>query len=47
MGGGDTEFLRRIEELAASAGVRTAGCGWSPSVERSASSVGVGMPLSL
>uniref|UniRef100_A0ACD5T9C5 Uncharacterized protein n=1 Tax=Avena sativa TaxID=4498 RepID=A0ACD5T9C5_AVESA len=45
MGGGDTEFLRRIEELAASAGVRTAGCGWPPSLERSASSVG--MPLSL
>lgn len=45
MGGGDTEFLRRIEELAASAGVRTAGCGWPPSLERSASSVG--LPLSL
>ncbi|XP_047045782.1 uncharacterized protein LOC124650282 [Lolium rigidum] len=45
MGGGDTEFLRRIEELAASAGVRTAGCGWPPSLERSAG--GVGLPLSL
>ncbi|KAM0823724.1 hypothetical protein ACQ4PT_070678 [Festuca glaucescens] len=45
-GGGDTEFLRRIEELAASAGVRTAGCGgWPPSLERSAG--GVGLPLSL
>ncbi|KAF6996138.1 hypothetical protein CFC21_012514, partial [Triticum aestivum] len=45
VGGGDMEFLRRIEELAASAGVRTAGCGWPPSLERSAS--GVGLPLSL
>lgn len=40
-GGGDTEFLRRIEELAASAGVRT----WPPNVERSASSVA--LPVSL
>jgi hypothetical protein len=45
MGGGDTDFLRRIEELAASAGVRTAGCGWPPSLERSANSAG--LPLSL
>ncbi|XP_051207197.1 uncharacterized protein [Lolium perenne] len=45
MGGGDTEFLRRIEELAVSAGVRTAGCGWPPILERSAG--GVGLPLSL
>ncbi|KAM3410795.1 hypothetical protein ACQJBY_002798 [Aegilops geniculata] len=45
VGGGDMEFLRRIEELAASAGVRTAGCGWPPSLEQSAS--GVGLPLSL
>ncbi|VAH19735.1 unnamed protein product [Triticum turgidum subsp. durum] len=45
VGGGDMEFLRRIEELAASAGVRTAGCGWPPSLEQSASSVG--LPLSL
>ncbi|XP_048541006.1 uncharacterized protein LOC125520205 [Triticum urartu] len=45
VGGGDMEFLKRIEELAASAGVRTAGCGWPPSLERSAS--GVGLPLSL
>ncbi|KAI5019242.1 hypothetical protein ZWY2020_044130 [Hordeum vulgare] len=44
-GGGDLEFLRRIEELAASAGARTAGCGWPPSLERSASAVG--LPLSL
>ncbi|CAM0955280.1 unnamed protein product [Alopecurus aequalis] len=45
MGGGDTEFMRRIEELAASAGVQTVGCGWPPSLERSAGSVG--LPLSL
>lgn len=45
MGGGDTEFLRRIEELAASAGVQPAGCGWPASVERSARSVG--LPVSL
>ncbi|CAL4901035.1 unnamed protein product [Urochloa decumbens] len=48
MGGGDAEFLRRIEELAAAAGVQpagAAGCGWPASVERSASSVG--LPLSL
>ncbi|KAL6619139.1 hypothetical protein ACP70R_034278 [Stipagrostis hirtigluma subsp. patula] len=48
MGGGDAEFLRRIEELAAAAGVQPAGavgCGWPASVERSASSVG--LPLSL
>ncbi|XP_062180264.1 uncharacterized protein LOC133884739 [Phragmites australis] len=48
MGGGDAEFLRRVEELAAAAGVQTAGaagCEWPASVERSASSVG--MPLSL
>ncbi|KAL6841460.1 hypothetical protein ACP4OV_028603 [Aristida adscensionis] len=44
-GGGDAEFLRRIEELAAAAGVQAAGCGWPASVERSASSVG--LPLSL
>ncbi|TKW26998.1 hypothetical protein SEVIR_3G228200v4 [Setaria viridis] len=48
MGAGDAEFLRRIEELAAAAGVQpagAAGCGWPASVERSASSVG--LPLSL
>ncbi|OEL13104.1 hypothetical protein BAE44_0025877 [Dichanthelium oligosanthes] len=48
MGGGDAEFLRRIEELAAAAGVQpagAAGCGWPASVERSASSVG--LPVSL
>nr|CAB3465082.1 unnamed protein product [Digitaria exilis] len=44
-GGGDAEFLKKIEELAAAAGVQPAGCGWTASVERSASSVGV--PLSL
>ncbi|XP_062231525.1 uncharacterized protein LOC133928983 isoform X2 [Phragmites australis] len=48
MGSGDAEFLRRIEELAAAAGVQptgTTGCGWPASVEQSASSVG--LPLSL
>ncbi|CAN6337447.1 unnamed protein product [Urochloa humidicola] len=48
MGPGDAEFLRRIEELAAAAGVQpagVAGCGWPASVERSASTVG--LPLSL
>ena len=48
MGPGDAEFLRKIEELAAAAGVQpagAAGCGWPASVERSASSVG--LPLSL
>ncbi|CAL4893844.1 unnamed protein product [Urochloa decumbens] len=48
MGAGDAEFLKRIEELAAAAGVQpagAAGCGWPASVERSASSVG--LPLSL
>lgn len=48
MGPGDPEFLRRIEELAAAAGVQPAGavgCGWPASVERSANSVG--LPLSL
>ncbi|TVU19622.1 hypothetical protein EJB05_35782, partial [Eragrostis curvula] len=48
MGPGDPEFLRRIEELAAAAGVQPAGatgCAWPASVERSASSVG--LPLSL
>ncbi|XP_066362011.1 uncharacterized protein [Miscanthus floridulus] len=48
MGGGDAEFMKRIEELAAAAGVQpagAAGCGWPASVERSASNVG--LPLSL
>ncbi|GJM88745.1 hypothetical protein PR202_ga05298 [Eleusine coracana subsp. coracana] len=45
MGAGDAEFLRRIEELAAAAGVGVAACGWPASVERRASSVG--LPLSL
>jgi len=48
MGPGDAEFLRKIEELAAAAGVQpagAAGCAWPASVERSASSVG--LPLSL
>ncbi|RLN00266.1 hypothetical protein C2845_PM06G20050 [Panicum miliaceum] len=48
MGARDAEFLRKIEELAAAAGVQpagAAGCGWPASVERSASSVG--LPLSL
>ncbi|EAY98243.1 hypothetical protein OsI_20153 [Oryza sativa Indica Group] len=45
VGGGDAEFLRRIEELAAAVGVQPTGCGWPASVERSASSAG--MPLSL
>ncbi|WVZ98777.1 hypothetical protein U9M48_044166 [Paspalum notatum var. saurae] len=49
MGAGDAEFLRKIEELAAAAGVQPAGAagcgGWPASVERSASSVG--LPLSL
>ncbi|KAJ1263162.1 hypothetical protein BS78_09G162600 [Paspalum vaginatum] len=49
MGAGDAEFLRRIEELAAAAGVQPAGAagcgGWPASLERSASSVG--LPLSL
>ncbi|KAG2627144.1 hypothetical protein PVAP13_3KG227615 [Panicum virgatum] len=48
MGPGDAEFLRKIEELAAAAGVQPAGAaggGWPASVERSASSVG--LPLSL
>ncbi|KAG8068470.1 hypothetical protein GUJ93_ZPchr0005g16128 [Zizania palustris] len=45
VGGRDAEFMRRIEELAAAVGVQPAGCGWTASVERSASSAG--MPLSL
>uniref|UniRef100_A0A0E0L367 Uncharacterized protein n=1 Tax=Oryza punctata TaxID=4537 RepID=A0A0E0L367_ORYPU len=45
VGGGDAEFLRRIEELAAAVGVQPTGCGWPASVERSASSAR--MPLSL
>ncbi|XP_066365770.1 uncharacterized protein [Miscanthus floridulus] len=48
MGGGDAEFMKRIEELAAAVGVHpagAAGCGWPASVERSASNVG--LPLSL
>ena len=43
MGGGDAEFMKRIEELAAAVGVQpagAAGCGWPASVERSASNVG-------
>ncbi|OQU78113.1 hypothetical protein SORBI_3009G156900 [Sorghum bicolor] len=49
MGGGDAEFMKRIEELAAAVGVQPAGAagcgGWPASVERSASNVG--LPLSL
>jgi hypothetical protein len=48
MGGGDAEFMKRIEEIAAAAGVQPAGasgCGWPASVELSASNVG--LPLSL
>uniref|UniRef100_A0A804QLM5 Tetratricopeptide repeat (TPR)-like superfamily protein n=2 Tax=Zea mays TaxID=4577 RepID=A0A804QLM5_MAIZE len=50
MGGGDAEFMKRIEELAAAAGLQlqpagAVGCGWPASVERSASNVG--LPLSL
>ncbi|KAG8085764.1 hypothetical protein GUJ93_ZPchr0010g10486 [Zizania palustris] len=45
VGGGDAEFMRRIEELAAAVGVQPAGCGWPASVERNASSAGI--PLSL
>ncbi|CAN6346643.1 unnamed protein product [Urochloa humidicola] len=48
MGGGDAEFLKKIEELAAAVGVQpagAAGCGWPASVERSASTIG--LPLSL
>ncbi|CAO2167094.1 unnamed protein product [Urochloa humidicola] len=44
-GGGDEEFLRRIQELAAGQHPGAGGCGWPASVERSASSVG--LPLSL
>ncbi|KAF0918500.1 hypothetical protein E2562_024273 [Oryza meyeriana var. granulata] len=44
-GGDDEEFLRRIQELAVGLHPGAAGCGWSASVERSASSVG--LPLSL
>ncbi|KAL5231465.1 hypothetical protein ABZP36_030241 [Zizania latifolia] len=45
VGGGDAEFMRRIEELAAAVGVQPAGCGWPASVELNASSAGI--PLSL
>jgi hypothetical protein len=51
MGPGDAEFLRRIEELAAATGVQPAGAagcgGWPASVERSARSVRLPLPLSL